>query len=190
MFHRERQLLLFNTPTCQAHTHTHNKTKPYRLVLCDNILENRDLVEADWVAFIIKDHKTSVRCVVFDVLRGKSGRKKRPVDSSPKVEPRVDSLTFTLSFPVILTFTRLFPVGSKCFHLAASVRHASEKSSKVLPKKRRTGLLLGSLPQVSTSWRAANSRGRSPRNLPVSPRSSKKPNVLASCQGERVWKLT
>ena len=113
-----------------------------------------------------------------------------PVESLPNVRPNVDSFTFTLSFPVIRTLTLLLPVGSNFFHLAASVRQASLKSSKVLPKKRSTGLLLGSLPHVNTSWSAANSRGRSPRNLPVSPRSSRNPNVLASCQGERVWKLT
>ena len=113
-----------------------------------------------------------------------------PVDSSPNVEPKVDSFTCTLSFPVIRTLTLLFPVGSKCFHFAASARQASLKSSNVLPKKRSTGLLPGSLPHVNISCKAASSHGRRPMNLPVSPRSSKKPNVLASCQGLRVWKFT
>ena len=159
-------------------------------MLRDNVFKHGDLVVSDWVPLVIEDHKTLECCLDFDVLRKKDGKTKRPVDSSPNVWPNVDSLTCTLSLPVIRTRTRLFPVGSKCFHLDAKVRQASLKSSKVLPKKRRTGLLPGSLPQVSTSWRAANSRGRSPINLPVSPLSSKNPNVPASCQGLLVWKLT
>ena len=59
--------LLFNSATCQAHT----LKVPYRLVLCDNVLEDRDLVEADWVSLVIKDHKTSVRCADVYVLRRK-----------------------------------------------------------------------------------------------------------------------
>ena len=43
---------------------------------------------------------------------------------------------------------------------------------------------------VNISCKAASSHGRRPINLPVSPRSKKKPNVLASCQGLRVRKLT
>ena len=98
--------------------HTRNKTKPYRLVLCDNILENRDLVEADWVAFIIKDHKTSVRCVVFDVLRGKSGRQKKTCGLFPqsRTKGRLRNLHFVLPghpylYTIVSSRKQMLPLG-------------------------------------------------------------------------------
>ena len=67
----------------------------------------------------------------------------KPVDSSPSVEPSVLSLAKTLSLPVTRTLTRLFPVGSTCLNFAASVRHASEKSSNVCPKKTQHVIVAG-----------------------------------------------
>ena len=55
MFHGEIQLLLFDTPTCQAHA---QRNTPYGLVLRDDILEHRTLVVADRVALVIKYDKS------------------------------------------------------------------------------------------------------------------------------------
>ena len=44
------------------HINARDETTPYALVLRDDVLENRDLVVADGMAVIIKDHKASVRC--------------------------------------------------------------------------------------------------------------------------------
>ena len=98
-FHVEPAMFqLYLTLSCMLHTensyssrHRHinarRQTTPYALVLRDDVLEDRDLVVADGVAVIIKDHKASVRCVGFYVLHRACRNKKDLWTPLPALNP-------------------------------------------------------------------------------------------------------
>ena len=70
----ERQL----PPSVHPHVNTlATKKAPYGLVLRDNVLKDGDLVVADGVTLVIKDHKTLACCLEFEVLHKKNGKAKK-----------------------------------------------------------------------------------------------------------------